>query len=192
MKIIFATGNKNKVKEIQSLIPDKFNILSLEDVNYHEEIAETSDTLIGNAVQKAEYVYKKFGKNCFADDTGLMVEALNNEPGVYSARYAGEQKNAQDNMNLLLKKLSKSSNRRAKFQTAICLIWNGNQHIFLGEIQGEITFEKSGSDGFGYDPIFLPAGFNKTFAEMTMMEKNEISHRARAIQKLIDFLSEKS
>jgi XTP/dITP diphosphohydrolase len=189
--IIFATGNSNKVKEIQALIGEKFDILSLSDVNCAEDIPETSDTLIGNAIQKAEYVYQKFGKDCFADDTGLMVDELNGAPGVYSARYAGEQKNSEDNMKLLLEKLANSSNRRAKFQTAICLILNGEQHIFLGEVEGEITLDKSGEEGFGYDPIFLPHGYKKTFAEMTMDEKNEISHRARAVQQLASFLKDR-
>lgn len=188
--IIFATGNSNKVKEIQALIGDKYDILSLKDVNCTEEIPETSDTLIGNAIQKAEYVYNRFGKDCFADDTGLMVEALNGEPGVYSARYAGDAKNSEDNMNLLLQKLSSEKNRMAKFQTAICLIQGGEQHIFLGEVKGKITTTKSGNEGFGYDPIFLPTGYDKTFAEMSLVEKNKISHRAKAVNKLIDFLSE--
>lgn len=187
--IIFATGNSNKVKEIQALIGDKYDILSLKDVNCTEEIPETSDTLIGNAIQKAEYVYNRFGKDCFADDTGLMVKALNGEPGVYSARYAGDAKNSGDNMNLLLQKLSSEKNRTAKFQTAICLIQGGEQHIFLGEVEGEITTTKSGNEGFGYDPIFLPTGYDKTFAEMSLIEKNKISHRAKAVNKLIDFLS---
>ncbi|MCB9189490.1 MAG: non-canonical purine NTP diphosphatase [Flavobacteriales bacterium] len=186
--IIFATGNTNKVKEIQTLIGEKFNILSLADVNCVEDIPETSDTLIGNAIQKAEYIYNKFNKNCFADDTGLMVESLNGEPGVFSARYAGEQKNSEDNIDLLLSKMKNNLSRKAKFQTAICLIWNGEQHIFLGEVEGEITLNRSGKDGFGYDPVFLPNGLKKTFAEMTMEEKNRISHRGRAIQKLTEFL----
>lgn len=188
MQIIFATGNSYKVKEIQALIGDNFDILSLKDVNCFEEIPETSDTLIGNAIQKAVYVHEKFGKNCFADDTGLMVEALHGEPGVYSARYAGEQKNSEDNMALLLEKLQNQTSRNAKFQTAICLIWNGEQHIFIGEVEGEITNERSGKDGFGYDPIFLPKGQNLTFAEMSLDEKNKISHRGRAVKKLVEFL----
>lgn len=190
MQIIFATGNSNKVKEIQALIGDKYHILSLKDVNCFEDIPETADTLIGNAIQKATYVYQKFKQNCFADDTGLLVESLNDEPGVYSARYAGEQKNANDNMDLLLHKLKDISNRKAKFQTAICLIWEGKQHIFLGEVEGEIMVNKSGNEGFGYDPIFQPLGQNKSFAEMSMDEKNRISHRARAIEKLTEFLNE--
>lgn len=188
--IIFATGNSNKVKEIQALIGDKYDILSLKDVNCTEDIPETADTLIGNAIQKAEYVYEKFGKNCFADDTGLMVEALDGEPGVYSARYAGEQKNSEDNMNLLLEKLSTEQNRKAKFQTAICLIWDGQQHIFLGEVEGEITMDRSGNEGFGYDPIFLPTGYDQTFAEMSLEDKNKISHRGKAVRKLVEFLSQ--
>lgn len=188
--IIFATGNKNKVKEIQALIGDKYDILSLKDVSCTEEIPETADTLIGNAIQKAEYIYNQFGKDCFADDTGLMVEALNGEPGVYSARYAGDAKNSEDNMNLLLQKLVSKNNRSAKFQTAICLIQKGEQHIFLGEVEGQITTKKTGNEGFGYDPIFLPKGYDKTFAEMSLAEKNTISHRAKAVNKLIEFLSE--
>ncbi|CAG5084323.1 non-canonical purine NTP diphosphatase [Parvicella tangerina] len=188
MNIIFATGNENKVKEIQAMIGDNYDILSLKDVNCLEEIPETANTLIGNAIQKAEYIYKKFGKNCFADDTGLLVESLNGDPGVYSARYAGEQKNSEDNMNLLLQNLSNKTNRKAKFQTAICLIWEGEQHIFTGEVEGEITLEKHGNDGFGYDPIFLPFESKQTFAEMSLSDKNLISHRSRAVKKLADFL----
>ncbi len=186
--IIFATGNNNKVKEIQALIGDKFDILSLKDVNCVEDIPETSDTLVGNAIQKAEYVYQRYQSDCFADDTGLMVEALDGEPGVYSARYAGDQKNSEDNMNLLLQKLADKPNRKAKFQTAICLILEGKQHIFLGEVEGHITIQKSGSQGFGYDPIFQPEGYDITFADMNLEEKNLISHRGRAVTELAKFL----
>lgn len=187
-KLIFATNNFNKVKEIQALVGDKFEILSLKDVNCFEEIPETADTLMGNAILKAEYLNNKLNIDCFADDTGLMVESLNNEPGVFSARYAGEQRNSEDNMDLLLQKLGKSNNRAAKFQTAICLILKGEKHFFTGEVEGEIALQRSGQKGFGYDPIFIPEGHTISFAEMDLDEKNKISHRARAMKQLIDFL----
>lgn len=189
-KLIFASNNQNKVKEIQALVGEKFELLSLRDVNCNEDIPETASTLMGNAVLKAEYIYNKFQIDCFADDTGLMVESLNGDPGVYSARYAGPQKNSEDNIELLLKNLENSKNRKAKFQTAICLILNGKQHHFIGEIQGTITSEKFGSDGFGYDPIFLPDCYPQTFAEMPLDLKNKISHRAKAMLQLIEFLTQ--
>ncbi len=188
MKLVAATNNKNKIKEIKQLIPSSIELLSLQDINCLEDIPETSDTIEGNAIQKAQYVYDNYGKNCFADDTGLLIESLNNEPGVYSARYAGEQKDANDNMNLVLEKLNESSNRKAKFITVIALIIDGKTTCFEGIVNGEITLSKSGKDGFGYDPIFKPNGYDITFSEMAMDQKNKISHRGLAVKKLVNFL----
>jgi XTP/dITP diphosphohydrolase len=190
MKIVFATNNPNKIKEIQSMLPDNIEIISLESIDCNEDIPETSDTIEGNAIQKANYVLDNYGYDCFADDTGLEVEALNNEPGVFSARYAGEQRNADDNMNKLLSNLENKSNRNAQFKTVICLNLNGEQHLFAGIAKGEITMNKSGNGGFGYDSIFRPDGFSETFAEISLELKNEISHRGKATKELIDFLSE--
>lgn len=190
MKLVFATNNKNKIKEIKQLLNNSIDLLSLEDIDCMEDIPETADTIKGNAIQKAQYVYEKYGFNCFADDTGLEIEALNGEPGVYSARYAGEQKNANDNMDKVLKKLEGISNRNAQFKTVIALIINGKTTCFEGTIKGDVTTTKSGSEGFGYDPIFKPEGFNITFSEMKLDEKNKISHRGRATQKLINYLKQ--
>jgi len=189
MQLVFASNNKNKIKEIQLLVPQSIHVLSLEDIGCLEEIPETADTIEGNAILKANYVTENFGLPCFADDTGLEIESLNNEPGVYSARYAGEQKNAEDNMDLVLQKLASKTNRKAQFKTIIALNINNQQHLFEGIVKGEITLEKSGNQGFGYDPIFQPEGFSTTFAEMTMEQKSIISHRGIAVQKLINFLS---
>ncbi|WP_264558513.1 non-canonical purine NTP diphosphatase [Flavobacterium sp. N2270] len=189
MQLVFASNNKNKIQEIQQLLPSSIKILSLEDIGCFEDIPETSTTIEGNAILKANYVTKKFGYNCFADDTGLEVEVLNGEPGVYSARYAGEQKNAEDNMNKLLFELNDKSNRNAHFKTVIALNINGEQHLFEGIAKGTITFEKKGVDGFGYDPIFQPQGHSSTFAQISMIEKAKISHRGIATRSLIDFLS---
>jgi len=188
MQLVSATNNKNKIKEIKQLLPTSIKLLSLEDINCLEDIPETSKTIEGNAIQKAEYVYNKYGLNCFADDTGLEIDALNGEPGVYSARYAGEQKNANDNMNLVLQKLDGNKNRTARFITVIALIIDGKITCFKGIVEGVITTEKSGSEGFGYDPIFKPNNYNITFSEMSLKEKNKISHRAKAVKKLIDYL----
>ena len=188
MQLVSATNNANKIKEIKQLLPSSINLLSLQDIKCNEDIPETSDTIKGNAIQKAEYVYKNYGYNCFADDTGLEVEALGGEPGVYSARYAGEQKNADDNMDLLLSKLHEKENRKARFITVIALIINGEVNCFQGIVEGTITKEKSGKEGFGYDPIFKPNGYNITFSEMNLDEKNKISHRGKAVRKLVDFL----
>lgn len=190
MKLVFASNNKNKIKEIQQLLPDSIEILSLETIGCHEEIPETSDTIEGNAVLKANYVTEKYGYDCFADDTGLEVEALNGEPGVYSARYAGEQRNAEDNMDLLLKNLVGQNNRTAQFKTVIALNLNGTQRLFTGIAKGKITTEKSGNQGFGYDPIFQPEGFQETFADLSLETKNQISHRGKATQLLISYLNE--
>ena len=189
MKLIFATQNQNKVKELQQLMPSNIELLSLKDINCDDDIPEMANTLEGNASQKSDYVVKKFNVNCFADDTGLEIEALNNEPGVLSARYAGEQKDSNDNMDLVLEKLKSKSNRKAKFRTVISLIINGTEHLFEGEAKGEIIDEKCGVEGFGYDPIFKPEGYDITFAEMSIEDKNKISHRGKAVRKLIDFLN---
>ena len=185
-KLIFATNNAHKLYEVSALLPNK--ILSLNEINCTDDIPETADTLEGNALLKARYVYKKFNVDCFADDTGLEVEALDNAPCVYSARYAGEQKNPQDNMNKLLAEMSDKENRNARFRTVIALIINGKEYLFEGEVRGIIEREKRGTAGFGYDPIFTPEGFDKTFAELPLNVKNEISHRGRAVKKLVDFL----
>ena len=189
MKLVFASSNKNKIFEIQSMLPETIQILSLEDIGCMEEIPETADSIEGNAILKANYVTSKYGYDCFADDTGLEVAALNGEPGVFSARYAGEQRNSDDNMNKLLANLSDKNNRKAQFKTVIALNLNGKQELFTGIAEGEITFEKSGIKGFGYDPIFQPIGYKETFAELPLEIKNEISHRGKATQKLINFLN---
>jgi XTP/dITP diphosphohydrolase len=188
MQIVFATNNTHKIIEVQALLPDNIQIISLESIDCSEDIPETADTIEGNAIQKANYITQKYGYNCFADDTGLEVEALNGEPGVYSARYAGAQRNADDNMNLLLEKLQNQTNRTAQFKTVIALNLNGKQHLFTGIAAGEITLEKIGNQGFGYDPIFQPEGFSETFAQLSLAQKGQISHRGKATQALITFL----
>jgi len=190
MKIIFASNNKNKVQEIQKQVPKSIQIVTLDEIGCTEDIAETGITLEENAIIKANYITEKYGLPCFADDTGLEIEALNGEPGVYSARYAGEDKNADKNMNLVLEKLSNSTNRKAQFKTVIALNINNEQYLFTGIVEGEIRNEKTGTNGFGYDPIFEPENLGKTFAEMTLEEKNKLSHRGRAVEQLIEFLSE--
>ncbi|UKN01244.1 non-canonical purine NTP diphosphatase [Paracrocinitomix mangrovi] len=189
MKLIFATQNQHKADEIQKALPDSIQIMTLKDINCHDDIPETENTLEGNASLKSKYVVEHFNVNCFADDTGLEIEALNGEPGVLSARYAGASKDANDNMNLVLEKLKGSQNRRAQFRTVISLMLEGKEYQFEGIVKGTIREVKSGAEGFGYDPIFQPDGFDITFAEMSMEEKNKISHRGRAVQKLIDFLN---
>ncbi len=186
--ICFATNNENKIKEVWQLLPPDFRVLSLTDIHCFEELPETQKTLEGNALQKAEYVYTKYHTPCFADDSGLEVEALNYEPGVYSARYAGLQRNSNDNMDLLLKNLEKLSNRRARFRSVIALVGSGQPKIFEGAIEGEIIYERKGNLGFGYDPIFKPKNSSKTFAEMTLEEKNVLSHRSIAVGKLVHYL----
>lgn len=188
MQLVFASSNKNKIFEIQSMLPETIKILSLEDIGCFEEIPETADTIEGNAVLKANYVNSKYGYDCFADDTGLEVVALNGEPGVLSARYAGEQRNSDDNMNKLLEALSDQINRKAQFKTVIALNIKGKQTLFTGIAEGQITSEKTGNGGFGYDPIFQPLGYTETFAELSLEIKNEISHRGKATQELINFL----
>lgn len=188
MKLVFASNNKNKIQEIKHQLPADFELLSLEDIGCFEDIPETADTIEGNAILKADYVTKNYGYNCFADDTGLEVDALNGEPGVFSARYAGEQKDANDNMNKLLSQLNGMTNRQAHFKTVIALNLNGQQHLFTGIVNGEITTERAGEQGFGYDPVFKPVGLNFTFAQISLDEKAKLSHRGRAVQQLIDFL----
>ena len=189
MQLVFASNNLNKIKEIQSILKGSIQLLSLEEIGCHEEIPETADTIEGNAILKANYVTEKYGYDCFADDTGLEVTALNGEPGVYSARYAGEQRNADDNMNKLLEALKDKSDRSAQFKTVIALNLKGKQHLFTGIAKGKITFDKTGNHGFGYDPIFQPENYTETFAELPSEVKNKISHRAKATQQLIDFLN---
>lgn len=188
MKLVFASNNKNKIAEIQQLIGDKFEIVSLEDIGCTEDIPETAETIEGNAILKAQYVYDKYGLSCFADDTGLEIDALQGEPGVYSARYSGEQKNADDNMALVLQKLENKTNRSAQFKTIIALNFGSEHFLFEGIVKGTITPVKRGNEGFGYDPIFQPEGFDVTFAEMSMQQKATISHRGKAVEKLVNFL----
>ena len=190
MQFVFASNNKNKISELQSMLPATITILSLESIGCFEDIPETADTIEGNAIQKANYVTEKFGYDCFADDTGLEVDALYGDPGVFSARYAGEQRNADDNMNKLLEALMFQNERKAQFKTVIALNLNGKQYLFTGIAKGEITLEKIGNQGFGYDPIFQPEGFLQTFAQLSLDVKNKISHRGKATQQLINFLKE--
>ncbi len=188
MELIFASHNENKVNEIAALIGSSYEVKSLSAIGFNTEIEENGSTLTENALIKARTIYQATNKNCFADDTGLLVEALNNEPGVYSARYAGLQKNANDNMDLLLKNLTPFENKNAKFTTVIALILNGKEYLFEGNLHGKIIPNKIGTNGFGYDPIFMPNGYDITLAQMDLQEKNKISHRALAFNKMTDFL----
>jgi len=188
MKLVFASNNKNKIAEIKALLPAAFEILSLSDIGCLEEIEETENTLEGNAKLKANYITQKYGYDCFADDTGLEVEALNGDPGVYSARYAGQNVSYEDNVQKMLSEMQNKINRNAQFRTVIALNINGKQYLFEGICTGEITHKKHGKDGFGYDPIFRPTQFSETFAEMHMQSKGEISHRGIATKKLVSFL----
>ncbi len=190
-KLVFATNNLHKLQEVKPLLANKFNLLSLADIGFTEEIPEDFDTLELNASQKAWHIYNRFGIDCFADDTGLEVDALNGAPGVYSARYAGEHKSPQDNINKLLLALSGVENRRARFRTVISLVIGGNETLFEGVVEGVILTEKHGEAGFGYDPIFMPDGYNVSFAQMELDAKNAISHRGRAVSKLVSFLNSK-
>ena len=189
LKLVFATNNKHKLEEVQAMLTN-FEIVSLADINCFEDIPETADTLEGNAILKANFITEKYGLDCFADDTGLEVEALNNEPGVYSARYAGEDNNAEANINKLLNNLENNPNRKAQFKTAIALNIQGKQLIFEGVCEGTILTEKRGESGFGYDPVFMPEGFDRSFAEMNLSEKGNISHRGKAVEKLVTYLNE--
>ncbi|TYB73137.1 non-canonical purine NTP diphosphatase [Bizionia gelidisalsuginis] len=189
MKIVFATNNKNKIKEVQALIPESIKLLSLEDIGCLEEVPETQSTINGNALQKAQYIKAHYDYDCFADDTGLEVSILNGEPGVYSARYAGSQRNADDNMDKLLLNLKDKENRNAQFKTVIALQLNGEVKTFTGVCEGSITETKRGDKGFGYDPIFMPKGYSSTFAEIDLEVKNKIGHRGKAVNELINYLS---
>lgn len=186
-KLVFATNNKNKTEEIRLALKGQYEVLNLEDINCFTDIPETAATFEGNATLKSSYVVEHYNLDCFADDSGLEVEALNNEPGVYSARYSGSR-DSLDNINLVLQKLENAENRNARFKTIISLMQNGENHLFEGVIHGTIRKELSGTKGFGYDPIFQPDGYDITFAEMSMEEKNKISHRAIAVQKMLSFL----
>ncbi|MGQ7867744.1 non-canonical purine NTP diphosphatase [Sunxiuqinia sp. sy24] len=188
MKLVFATNNPHKLRELQQLLGDKIQLLSLTDIGCDEEVPENQETLEGNAAEKAFFIFEKFGFNCFADDTGLEVEALNGEPGVYSARYAGEDKNAEANMGKVLDQLNGKENRKARFRTVISLVIDGEETQFEGIVDGKILEEKQGEAGFGYDPVFQPDGFSESFAEMEAGQKNRISHRGRAVEKLIAYL----
>lgn len=188
MKLIFATHNSNKAIEIQKLLPEEFQVLTLNDIDFHEEIPENEPTIEGNSVFKAQFIFNLFNLNCFADDTGLEIESLDGRPGVHSARYAGENKNSDANIERVIEELSGIENRNARFKTVITLIINGEQYRFEGIVNGRIIDEKRGTNGFGYDPIFIPENENKTFAEMDLREKNKYSHRARALEKMISFL----
>tara|TARA_R110002050_G_scaffold100580_2_gene208245 strand:- start:32667 stop:33248 length:582 start_codon:yes stop_codon:yes gene_type:complete len=190
MKLVFATHNQHKVNEVQSLLPNNITILSLNDIGCFEEIPETAATLEGNATLKADFVTANYGYDCFADDTGLLVDALNGAPGVLSARYAGEQKSAAANMTKLLDALKDKNNRTARFKTCIALNIQTQKLVFNGEVEGEITMKKHGTEGFGYDPIFKPTNFTETFAELPMDIKNEISHRGKAVKELITYLNQ--
>lgn len=189
MKLVFATNNPNKLSEIRMLLPSSIELLSLKDIECFEDLPETSDTLEDNAAQKSYFVYDNYGYNCFADDTGLEIDALDGRPGVYSARYAGVDSIAENNIKKVLSEMEQFDNRDASFRTIISLVIDGKEYQFDGEIEGQITPEKWGKKGFGYDPIFLPDGFEKSFAQMSIQQKNDISHRGIAVKKLIDFLN---
>lgn len=188
-KIVFATNNEHKLREIRAILDGKAQVLSLNDINCHADIPETADTLEGNALIKARYVYSNYGLDCFADDTGLEVDALGGAPGVHTARYATDGHDTQANMRKLLKEMTGKDNRKARFHTAIALILQGEEHLFSGQVDGYISTEPLGDDGFGYDPVFMPEETGKTFAQLGEDFKNKISHRARAVAKLMDFLN---
>lgn len=190
MKLVFATNNLHKLEEIHRLLDGTHEIISLEQINCHDDIPEDYDTLQDNALQKARYIKQHYGYDCFADDTGLEVEALDNRPGVYSARYAGPAKLAEDNMKKILSEMEGKSNRKAQFRTVVALIMEGKEYLFEGNVKGDILTEKHGITGFGYDPVFRPDGYKESFAEMDMDEKNRISHRGKAVQKLAAFLKD--
>jgi XTP/dITP diphosphohydrolase len=189
-RIVFATNNKHKLKEIREILNDKYIVISLSELGCFDDIPETETTLEGNALLKALYVNQQYSIDCFADDTGLEVEALSGRPGVYSARYAGEEQNAENNIVKVLEEMKGETNRKARFRTVIALIFNKNEYYFEGTIEGELITEKHGTNGFGYDPIFVPTGYNQTFAEMPLNQKNKISHRALAVAKLVTFLKQ--
>ena len=188
-KFVFATNNAHKLEEVTAILGDKIELLSMKDIHCHADIPETADTLEGNALIKARYIFENYNMDCFADDTGLEVEALNGAPGVYSARYAGDAHNSEANMRKLLQDMEGIENRKAQFRTVFALIINGKEHLFEGIVKGEITKHRCGSSGFGYDPVFIPEGYTQTYAEMGNTLKNKISHRALATNKLCNFLS---
>ncbi len=190
MKLVFATNNSNKIKEVQALIPDSITLLSLADINCHEDIPETAPTIEGNAIQKVTYIKEHYNLPCFADDTGLEIQSLDGAPGVYSARYAGPERSAEANMQKVLKNLAHTTDRSAQFKTVIALYLDSTTTCFTGICKGTITSEKRGSGGFGYDPIFLPTGYSETFAQMDLKIKNEIGHRGKAVQELVVFLNQ--
>ncbi|AZQ64356.1 RdgB/HAM1 family non-canonical purine NTP pyrophosphatase [Flammeovirga pectinis] len=190
-KICFATNNINKLKEIQQQLEGLYQVVSLKEINCEEELPETQETLEGNSLQKAQYVWDNYGVSCFADDTGLEINALNGEPGVYSARYAGPQRDSDNNMDLVLKNLEGKNDRSARFRTVITLLWEGNVEQVEGIAEGDIITERTGDEGFGYDPIFKSKGHERTFAQLSSKEKNEISHRGKAVVKLIELLKDK-
>ena len=189
MKIVFATNNFNKLKEIKVLMPKKIDIISLEQIGCHDNIPETGKKLEENALEKARYLSNNYGFDCFADDSGLEIDELNGEPGGYSARYAGPERNSHANMEKVLKKMAGKFNRKAKFRTSIALILNNKEYMFEGKVEGRIGYTKNGNEGFGYDPIFYPENSNRSFAQMSLEEKGQISHRARAVKKLVNFIS---
>ena len=188
-KFVFATNNAHKLEEVTAILGDKIELLSMKDIHCHADIPETADTLEGNALLKARYIFENYNMDCFADDTGLEVEALNGAPGVYSARYAGDAHNSEANMRKLLQDMEGIENRKAQFRTVFALIINGKEHLFEGIVKGEITKHRCGSSGFGYDPVFIPEGYTQTYAEMGNTLKNKIGHRALATNKLCNFLS---
>jgi XTP/dITP diphosphohydrolase len=190
MRLIFATQNQHKLEEISRLLPEWIHLISLRDLHFNQTLPETHETLHENALEKARFVYNTFQENCFAEDTGLEVESLNGAPGVHSARYAGEQKNQDDNIRLLLKNLENVENRKARFRTVIALIYNNKEHLFEGTVDGTITTYPRGHMGFGYDPVFVPDGYTQTFAELDIIKKNKISHRAKAFLKMKNFLTQ--
>ena len=190
MNLVFTTNNSNKLREVQNMVGSRFTIQSLQEIGFSGDIPETQNTLEGNASQKSHYIRDRFEVNCFADDTGLEVDALKGAPGVYSARYAGDQANSEDNCEKLLRELTGKADRSARFRTVFSLLLNGDEYFFEGIVEGHIIEEKRGAGGFGYDPLFIPKGYDRTFSEMSMEEKNQISHRALATQKLVEFLQQ--
>jgi XTP/dITP diphosphohydrolase len=187
-KLVFATNNQHKIEEVLAKIGDRFQLLSLNDIGCTDDIDETGTNFAANASIKSQYIWNKYHLDCFGDDSGLEIDALNGDPGVYSARYAGKHGDHEANMDKVLANLKEQTNRKARFKTVISLLWKGEEHVFEGSVEGTIRTERSGTKGFGYDPIFQPDGYNITFAEMTMNEKNAISHRARAVEKMVEFL----
>lgn len=186
-KIVFATNNQHKLSEVKDILAGEVEIVSLAEIGFNDEIPETADTLEGNAELKARYIFEKYALDCFADDTGLEIDALGGKPGVFSARYAGEPSDSKKNMDKVLFEMSEANNRKAQFRTVICLIESGKERFFEGKIEGSIAFQPRGTNGFGYDPVFIPGGYNECFAELSSFEKNKISHRAVAVEKLAEY-----